>query len=139
MGRTINPEGPGKERTRLCKSVVLALRELMRQSEPGQASRDLVAYIALALGEIHKTVDETVTAWEKKDYWVKADRFRMEWEWSANLGAKMRKAALEDDWAAIAMTAAQVGQKLMKIEVAARHRLGTPWVGAWNKLISSSK
>lgn len=139
MGRYINPEGAGKERTRLCKTVVLALRELMRQTEPGPVSRELVAYIAMSLEQIHQTVDETVLAWEKKDYWVKADRFRMEWEWSAQLGAKMRKAALEDDWAAIAMTAAQVGQRLMKIEVAARHRLGTPWVGAWEKFISSSR
>lgn len=137
MGRYINPESAGKERTRLCKSVVLALRELMRQSEPGQASRDLVAYIALALVEIHKTVDQTVLAWEKKDYWVKADRFRMDWEWSGQLGERMRKAAKEDDWATIAMTAAQVGQKLMKIDVPVRHRLGTPWVGAWEKFTSS--
>ncbi len=139
MGRYINPEGAGKERTRLSKTVVLSLRELMRQSEPGEMSRDLVAYITLALEQIHRTVDETVTAWEKKDYWVKADRFRMEWEWSAQLSAKLRKAVLEDDWAAIAMTAAQIGQKLMKVEVAPRHRLGTPWVGAWEKFTSSSK
>ena len=139
MGRTINPDGVGKERTRLCKSVVLALRELIRQVEPGVESRDMAAYISLALNLIHQTVDETVTAWEKRDYWVKADRFRMEWEWTANLGAKMRTAVLAEDWATIAMTAAQVGQKLMKVEVSSRHRLGTPWVGAWDRLISSSK
>ena len=48
----INPEGAGKERNRLVKSIVLAMRELMRQSEPDEHSRDLAAYIALALLEI---------------------------------------------------------------------------------------
>lgn len=139
MGRYINPEGAGKERTRLCKTVVLALRELMRQTETGDASRDLAAYIAISLRGISHSVEESVAAWEKKDYWVKADRYRMEWEWAGRLAEKMEKGLKENDWAAIAMTAAQVGQKLMKVEVAARHRLGTPWVGAWKTLISSSK
>jgi hypothetical protein len=115
LGRYINPEGAGKERTRLSKTVVLALRELMRQTETGDASRDLAAYIAIALRGISRTVEESVAAWEKKDYWVKADRYRMEWEWAGRMADRMEKALYENDWAAIAMTAAQVGQKLMKV------------------------
>ncbi len=134
MSRVINPDSIGKERTRLTKSVVLALRELMRQSEPDQASRDLAAYIALALAEIHATVDVSVAAWEKRGYWVKADRFRMDWEWTQFSAQKMREAVLKEDWPAIAMTAVQVGQKMMNVDVPARHHLGTPWVGAWNQL-----
>jgi hypothetical protein len=30
------------------------------------------------------------------------------------------------------MTSAQIAQKLMNVDVPVRHRLGTPWVGAWN-------
>lgn len=139
MGRYINPEGAGKERTRLCKTVVLALRELMRQTETGDASRDLVAYISIALRGVSRSVEESVGAWEKKGYWVKADHYRMEWEWADRLADVLEKALVKNDWAAIATTAAQVGQKLMKVEVATHHRLGTPWVGAWSRLISSSK
>ncbi len=134
MSRVINPDSAGKERTNLSKAIVLALRELMRQSEANEASRDLAAFIALALEQIYQTVDVSVTAWEKRGYWVKADRFRMEWEWSARLGRNMRQAVLADDWATVALSAAQIGQKLMNVDVPVRHRLGTPWVGAWNEL-----
>lgn len=134
MSRIINPEGAGKERTRLCKSIVLALRELMRQTDANETSKDLAAYIALALKEVFATVESSVAAWEKKGYWVKADRFRMEWEWSERLGNKMNQALLAEDWATVALTAAQVGQKLTKVDVPVRHRLGTPWVGAWGKI-----
>ncbi len=72
MGRVINPEGAGKERSRLVKSVVLSMRELMRQTEPNDYSRDLASYIALALLEINNTVETSVAAWEKKGYWVKS-------------------------------------------------------------------
>ncbi|HZU86967.1 MAG TPA: hypothetical protein VFF78_05760, partial [Anaerolineaceae bacterium] len=134
LGRVINPEGASKERTRLCRAVVLSLRELMRQTEPGQSSRDLAAFIALALNETYQSIDTTVTAWEKRGYWVKADRFRMEWEWSSRLGDKMRAAVIADDWASIAVLSAQIGQKLMNVKLPLRHHLGTPWVGAWEKL-----
>ncbi len=136
LSRVINPDGVGKERNRLSRAVILALRELMRQSEPNEQSRDLAAFIALALLEIYETVDTSVVAWEKRDYWMKADRFRLEWEWTQQIGQKMTKAVLEDDWATIAMLSAQVGQKFMSVKVPVRHKLGTPWVGAWQHLKS---
>jgi hypothetical protein len=135
MSRVINPDSAGKERTRLSKSVVLALRELMRQSEPNEASRDLAAFMALALQEMFQTVEVSVGAWEKKGYWVKADRFRMEWEWADRTGKRLEQALRAEDWGTVAMTSAQVAQKLMKIDVPQRHRLGTPWVGAWASLM----
>ncbi len=134
MSRVINPESAGKERTQLVKAIVLALRELMRQTEPNEHSRDLAAFIALALLKISDTVESSVAAWEKKGYWVKADRFRMEWLWTGRLGSQMRKAVLEEDWATIALVAAQVGGKFNNVDVPVRHRLGEPWQGAWQTL-----
>jgi hypothetical protein len=134
LSRVINPDGAGKERNRLVKSIVLAMRELMRQSEPDNHSRDLAAFIALALIEVNETIESSVGAWEKKGYWVKADRFRMEWAWSERMGKQMRDAVLQDDWATIAMTVAQLGGKLNNVDVPARHRLGTPWEGAYEHL-----
>lgn len=134
MSRVINPDGVGKDRTRLTKSIVLAIRELMRQAEPDEHSRDLAAYIALALLEIHATIEVSVAAWEKKGYWVKADRFRMDWAWTERAGNQIRTAVLNDDWPTIAITVAQIGSKFNAVDVPVRHRLGTPWEGAFRKM-----
>ena len=134
MGRVINLEGVGKERKNLTRAVVLALRELMQQTKPDQTTRDLAAFISLALDEIYQTIDESVAAWEKRGYWLKADRFRLEWAWSETLSKNMRNAVLQDDWPQVAITAANVAQKLNTVALPQRHRLGTPWVGAWDKL-----
>jgi hypothetical protein len=137
LSRVINIQSAGKERTQLTRSVVLALRELMRQTDTDDLTRDLAAFIALALEEIFKTIDASVSAWEKRGYWVKADRFRMEWIWSEKLGRNMRQAVLNEDWPAVALTSAQVAEKLRDVDVPKRHQLGKPWVGAWNKLQTS--
>ena len=134
----INPESAGKERTQLSKGIVLAIRELARQSEPGPESKDMAAFIAIALDKISEGIDVSVAAWEKRGYWVKADRFRMEWLWASAYSDKMKAAVLADDWASVAMTMMQVAQKLGKVEVPAGHRLGRPWVGAW-KILSGPK
>jgi hypothetical protein len=134
----INPESAGKERTQLCKGIVLAIRELAKQTDTGTEARDMAAFIAVALGQISAGIDISVAAWEKRGYWVKADRFRMEWIWAGLYADKMKAALLSDDWATVAMTMTQVAQKLTKVEVPAGHRLGKPWVGAW-RLLSGTK
>jgi hypothetical protein len=130
----INPETAGKDRTRLVKAVALALRQLMLQKETNPLTYDLAAFIALALEEIEHTIDPTVTAWEKRDYWVKADRFRMEWAWAGRLGKTMRQAVLSDDWAAVARTAGEVAMRVQNVHLSERHRLGEPWAGALQRL-----
>ncbi len=134
MSRIINPDSAGKERIRLTKGIVLAIRELAQQSEPGAESRDLAAFIALALADISETIDISVAAWEKRDYWVKADKFRMDWVWSGRYAEKMQQAVLNDEWGSVAQVAAQIAQKMNKVSVPPGHRLGKPWVGAWDEL-----
>jgi hypothetical protein len=134
LSRVINPESAGKDRTRLTKAIVAAMRELARQSAPGPESRDLAAFIVLALQSISDGIDISVAAWEKRGYWVKADKFRMEWIWAGEVAAKMKNGLLADDWATIAMLLPQIASKLGKTEVGANHRLGTPWKGSWNVL-----
>jgi len=134
MSRVINPDSAGKERTRLTKAIVITIRELARQTNPGQEARDQAAFIALALQAIAEGIDVSVAAWEKRNYWIKADRFRMEWAWAGQMGEKMKTAILEDDWGSVAMLSAQIGEKLYKTKVSENHRMGKPWVGAYSQL-----
>lgn len=137
MSRVINPDGVGKERTRLTRAVVIAIREMMQQNSPNSTTRDAAAFIALALPKISETIERTIVPWEKRGYWLKADKFMLEWEWLQPLGTELQSALFNKDWAQIALSTAKVGEKLSKVKVPIRHRLGTPWIGAWDKLKES--
>ena len=134
MSRLIKTDTVGKDRTRLTKRIVLAVRELAKQKDITTETKDLAAFIALALQTIADGIDESVAAWEKRDYWVKADRFRMEWMWTGQTASKMKEALLKDDWGTIATVMPQIAMKLNKIQIAQNHRLGTPWVGAFKRM-----
>ena len=134
MSPIINPDSAGKERTRLTRAIVLAVRQLAKQSQVNQEAKDLAAFIAMALRIISDGIDVSVAAWEKRDYWIKADKFRMEWTWTGQLADKMKTAVLTEDWGTVAMLSAQIAQKFNKIVVSDNHRLGKPWLGAFQKM-----
>jgi hypothetical protein len=134
MSRVINPDSTGKERAYLSKAIVLAVRELAKQNQITAETRDLAAFVALALAQISAGIDSTVEAWEKRDYWIKADRFRMDWQWTGLLGTKMKQAIFDEDWPQVAQISIQAAEKFNKIRVAEKHRLGKPWLGAYKQL-----
>lgn len=134
MSRVINTEGTGKDRTKNVKGIIVATRELMKQTEPDAHSYDLVAYISQALGEISDNIDASVEAWEKRGYWVKADRFRMEWTWAGKMSKDLRTALEDGEWGRIALLVVNTAQKFATTKVSEKHRLGTPWIGAWEKM-----
>lgn len=134
MGRVIKTHSASTDRSRLARTIVLAIRELMKRQEPDSAAHDLASYVALALLEISESIDVSVVAWEKRGYWVKADRFRLEWEWAAVLGSKMKAAVLDEKWEEVAELSLKVMTNLKSVQLPEKHRLGQPWIGAWDAL-----
>ena len=139
MGRLINSESAGKDRTRLTKTVVIAIRELLRQKEAGDLSLDLIACILMSLDRINDTRDASVEAWEKRGYWLKADRFRMEWQWAGIMADRMRPLVLSENYGELIPIMVEILQALDSVKVSENHRLGTPWTGAWTELTASEE
>lgn len=134
MARIIKLDGTGKQRNRLTRSIVVSVRLLMQQTEINQDTRDIASYIALALRAIYETIDSTVEPWEKRGYWIKADRFRMKWAWTNQLADDFTKSILKENWQEVAVLTAKLTEKLNDVDVPKRNRLGTPWIGAWDEL-----
>ncbi|MEL7625688.1 MAG: hypothetical protein AAGU15_02380 [Anaerolineaceae bacterium] len=126
-------------RNRLTKSIVLAIRKLMQKGQPDRESLDMAAFVVLALEKIEESVDASAIAWEKRDYWLKADRYRMEWGWTEPRRLALEKAVLAQDWGSIAIELIQIAQQFSQIVVSDKNRLGEPWVGSWNSLKSRGK
>jgi hypothetical protein len=137
LSRVINPETAGKERVQFQRAIILAIRELMKQSTVDSSTYDLTAFIVLTLFAIDRTIDASVAAWEKRGYWIKADRYRQEWCWAIRLAIQMKDALVAGSWMDVAMIASKVADKLKGVKVPIRHGLGTPWVGAWEELSKS--
>ena len=139
MSRIVNSESAGKDRTRLTKVVVISVRELLHQQEVSDLSRDLIACVLRSLDAIYETIDASVAAWEDRGYWVKADRFRQEWQWTKIIADKMRPLVYEENYGELIPLMVQVMQALQSVKVSENHRLGTPWTGQWQLLMAERK
>ncbi len=135
MGNLINPDGVGKRRDRLVKTAVLALRELVGHKRVTPETRDLVAFLALALKQVDETIDETCKAWEKRDYWIKADQFRQQWAWTTPAAAKLEQAVLENKWQLIPEVVPELAQHLSNVTPPKRPPAEKPWQGAYPVLL----
>lgn len=139
MSRVINPDGVGQERNRLMKALAISLRELAHHNRTDSHARDLAAFMVFVLEGIAGTIERTVAPWEKRDYWLKADKFRMEWAWAGKLAADLRRAVLDEDWPEIGGVVVQLGPHTQRVKLGKTHRLGTPWADAWSKLLADDR
>jgi hypothetical protein len=130
----VKPDNVGRTRDRLLKGIALTLRELATRPSLDETTRDMAAFISLALYEIYETIDVTCAAWEKRDYWLKADQFRREWMWVHPLAQKIEATVLNDAWHDLPPSLAGLAPRLVKVMLPKRNPLGEPWIGAYAAL-----
>ncbi len=135
MSRVINPENAGRNRTRLMQWIALACALVMKERTLDTRS-DALAFIVVALEEIAAGIDASTVAWEKRDYWLKADQFRRQWEWSGRSAQRLR-AAIEGQNTSEAVGAlADLAPRLAGVTLPKRLPKEPPWKGAREKLTS---
>ncbi len=134
MGRLVKPDNVGKTRDRLMKGMALTLRQLATRPSLDETARDMAAFLTLALIEINDTIDVTCAAWEKRDYWLKADQFRRDWMWVLPVAGKFEAVVLGDRWVELPGLMAQLATRLDKVVLPKRNTLGEPWIGAYAAL-----
>lgn len=134
MSRLIDPNHIGKQRTQLTKATMLTLRELAPRQDVDDEARDMVAFICLCLAEIHEGLPITTAAWEKRNYWVKADAFMREWGWTGETAKQLRWALLHNDWSEIAYLIPQIAGRLSGVKLPQRNTIGKAWTGAFRRL-----
>jgi hypothetical protein len=133
VGNLINPDNSGKRRERYLKATVLAIRELVGKKKVDDEARDLTAFIVLTLRQVDETIDETCTAWEKRDYWIKADQFRQQWMWTTPAANKLEQAVMENRWQLVPAVVKDMARHLQNV-TAPKRDWGTPWQGAYTVL-----
>lgn len=130
----MKPDNVGKTRDRLMKGMALTLRQLATRPALDETARDMAAFLTLALIEINDTIDVTCAAWEKRDYWLKADQFRRDWMWVLPIAGKFEAVVLGDRWVELPALMAQLATRLDKVVLPKRNTLGEPWIGAYAAL-----
>lgn len=140
MARIINTgETPAKRRHAHRRSCAEALRLLAERPALGSGqfdaeARDLVAFIVFNLRGIGETVEESVLAWEDRNYWKKAEDLRTRFRWSRWAAEELETLILEDRWTEVPERLVALFPHFADVTVQQLTRDADWWVGACRAL-----
>ncbi len=138
MSRLINGTNPGTERNQLRRTIAEALRRLLTKSKVDDEAKDLVALIVYSLRGIAAGIDQSASAWEKRDYFVKADKFRMEWAWAEKYANKLEVMLRGEMWGDLPIALAELAPKFSDITITKYVRTEALWQGRFRQLMAEA-
>jgi hypothetical protein len=134
MGRVIHTASTGKTRNQLRRTIAELLRRLSGKNDVDDETKDMVAAIVFCLREIDAGIQSSAAAWEKRDYWVKADHFRMEWRWVPQEADALTEIVHTDEWDELPQAMIRLLPRFADVNVAKYTRKPDTWQNAYEEL-----
>jgi len=135
VSRVIATCPPGRERHHLRRTIAEALRRLVEKPGLDGEARDLAALIVFCLRGIEDTVERATEAWEKRNYYLKADQFRSQWAWAGRMADRLAEALRGERWDELSLLLAQLLPHFADIRVIRMTRSPSLWRGAYARLL----
>ena len=135
MSRVISTQGPGQVRNHHRRTIAEALRRLSQKPGLDDEAKDLTALIVFSLHSIADTVDQTIVAWERRDYWVKAERFREQWRWLEPTADELSAVIYEGRWNQLPPVLAQLMSHFADVKIKQMTRKPALWQGAYERFM----
>lgn len=135
MGRVINPDSIGKRRTQLMRTSAEMLRHLSQKPEIDDEAKDMLALLVYSLKEIADGITESTRAWEKRNYWIKIEKFEQRWGWAGQIAPKLEKLILSGEWQNLPQMMVKLFPYFADIKVTKFTRKAEEWQGQYQKLL----
>ena len=138
MSRVINLNSPAKTRNRNMRTIAEILRRMSTKSSIDDETKDMTATLVFLMREIHAGVMVSVEAWEKRGYWMKADRFIREWEWTSEVAHNLEDVLRNSAWDLLPRLLAGLYPHTADIELKKLTRPPSLWNGGYQRLLDET-
>ncbi|RCK76042.1 MAG: hypothetical protein ANABAC_0193 [Anaerolineae bacterium] len=132
MSRIIKTQNGYQIREKALKLIGKAISE-SEYVNNNESYIELASFIALSLDEIENSIRETTAAWEKRDYWVKADQFRAEWSWVGQAKDQLVRAIKQKDLQKIGEVFEALRKNRKILEGMVKVRKGVDYSGSYSR------
>jgi hypothetical protein len=138
LGKIIRTTNASTQREQSIRMIAFALPEFSKATRTEEDALDLAAFIFAHLKTIANSVDQTALAWEKRDYWVKADAFRRQWSWVDKPSRVLEEYLRQKDIPSLAGVLRELSRVLPPPKSAQKKMQTPPWTGFWRKMFTES-
>ena len=135
MSRITNIDGtPAAQRNRLRRTIAEILRHLSAKKSIDAEAKDMVAFIVAALRSIDESIEKSCAAWEKRDYFLKADQFRREWTWLLPTADRHEDLLVTEEWSLLPTEMAGLAARFSDVKINQLTKPASLWQDAYQKL-----
>ena len=131
MTRVIDTAPPGTARNQQRRVVAEAMRALSLKSRFDDEAKDMAVVIVIALQGISSTIDRTIDAWERRDYYMKAERFREKWRWLDPITDELSGIVYRSEWDQLPLVLARLMPHFSDITIKRMTHKPSQWKGAY--------
>ena len=108
---------------------------MSQNSDIDDEAKDLAALIVYSLQGISETVDRTIDAWERRDYYMKAERFREKWRWLDPLTDELSGVIYEGRWGQLSTALASLLPYFADVKIKQMTCKPMLWQGAYERFM----
>lgn len=127
MSKIVHLDSPSRERLLLMRYGAITMRTLGQQQAVNEQTQLLTTFLIEILDRIMVNIDKSCAAWEKRDYWIKADRFRREWEWTRVSADALRLINQRKTWDDLPSIIGKIFPRFVSISIPKKMLLEKPW------------
>ncbi|RMF32330.1 MAG: hypothetical protein D6759_08610 [Chloroflexi bacterium] len=138
MGRIIHTQSPAQIRNYHRRTIAELLRHLSQKPQVDEETKDMAALLVYSLREIGQVNERAAQAWERRDYWLKADRFRREWAWVGQMAEDLEDVLRHQAWDLLPRLLMDLLPRFADIKVTRLTRSPELWRGAYERLVNGS-
>ena len=135
MGRVINPDSTGKQRNQLMRTAAEILRRLSQKTQLDDEARDMVAALVFVFREIDEGIEASAAAWEKRDYWMKAEELRRRWSWPGRMADELQAMVFNGNWQQLPPMMVKLLPYFNDVKITKLTRSESEWAGSHGRLL----
>jgi len=136
MSRIVNTDSTGKARNQHMRTAAELLRRLSQKPELDAETKDMAALLVYCFRGIEDGIEESMQAWEKRNYWNKVEEFRRQWIWVGLAAAKLEQLIRADAWDQLPAQLVSLFEHFNGITINKFTRGADAWTGAYARLIA---
>jgi hypothetical protein len=138
MSRVVNPDSVGKARNQHMRTAAEMIRRLSQKPDFDDETKDMAALLVYCFKEIENGIEESMIAWEKRNYWNKVEQFRNQWIWVGSAAARLEQVIRAGAWEQLPPQLAGLFEHFAGITITKFTRSPEAWNGAYERLMKDT-
>lgn len=116
------------------RSCAEVLRLLATRPAFDEEAMDMAAFLVFSLRGIYESINESVQAWDDRNYWKKAEAAREKWRWSKKAADDLEALILKKAWPFVPEMLIQLIPHFSEVTIREVTRSADWWMGAYAAL-----